>query len=102
MAKKMNKTYTKKLTRNMLIISTIGGFTPYMLSFFGKEPVGEVGIAWITAIAAMTLGYFVRGFKDTRSEKDCEDRSKWLEHIMNVSRETYGSNVEGEGNVSKD
>lgn len=79
---KFTKTYTKKLTRNMLIIGTLGGMMPYVLSFFGKEPVAELGQVWVIGVVAVCLGYFVRGFKDTKSMKDNQYRNKKLEWLM--------------------
>lgn len=55
---------------------------PYILSFFGKEPVSELGQVWVLGIVAVCLGYFVRGFKDTKSMKDNEYRCRRLEALM--------------------
>lgn len=64
------RTLTKKLTRNLLIVGTIGGFMPYILSVFEREPVEQLGIAWVSGVVGIVLGYFVRGYKDTKAE--CE------------------------------
>lgn len=37
-------------------------------------------------IVAVCLGYFVRGFKDTRSQKDCEYREKRAERWESYDR----------------
>ena len=63
----------------MLIIGVIGGLLPYVLSLMDKQPVETIGVAWITEIVAVALGYFVRGFKDTKAEED-----------MKFKRETAG------------
>lgn len=63
-------TWTKYITKYLLIIGVVNGTAPFILSAFGKEPCIEMGIAWVTEIVAVALGYFVRGFKDTKeSEK---------------------------------
>ena len=68
--KRFSITWTKNITRDLLIIGVIGGLTPYILSIFDKQPVETIGVAWITEIVAVALGYFVRGFKDTKAEED--------------------------------
>lgn len=62
-------TWTKNITRILLIVGVIGGIVPYILSAFDKQPVESIGIAWITEIVAVCLGYFVRGYKDTHAEE---------------------------------
>lgn len=79
------KTLTKRITYSLIIIGTIGGFIPYILSLFGREPVEELGIAWVTGVVGVILGYFVRGYKDTKSMKD---------HELEVKKHEKG--VEGE------
>ena len=66
---------TKRITRTLLIIGVIGGLMPYVLAVFDKQPVESMGIAWVTEIVAVCLGYFVRGFKDTaESERIAMER----------------------------
>lgn len=68
--KQFGITWTKKITKWLLIIGVVNGTVPFILSMFDKEPCVEMGIAWVTEIVAVALGYFVRGFKDTKeSEK---------------------------------
>jgi hypothetical protein len=68
--KRFGLTWTKQITKWLLIIGVINGMAPFVLSVFDKEPCVEMGIAWVTEIVAVALGYFVRGFKDTKeSEK---------------------------------
>ena len=68
--KRFGITWTKNITRWLLIIGAVNGTVPFVLSAFDKNPVSEMGIAWVTEIVAVALGYFVRGFKDTKeSEK---------------------------------
>lgn len=70
--RKIGKTYTKILTKHLIWIGIVGGFIPYILSFCDKEPAVELGIAWITEVVAIGLGYFVRGFKDTKAMAEHE------------------------------
>lgn len=83
--KRFTKTYTKRLTRNMLFVGTIGGMMPYILAFYGKEPVSELGQVWVLGVVAVCIGYFVRGFKDTKSMKDDKYRRERLNMIMEES-----------------
>lgn len=80
--KRFTKTYTKKLTRNMLFVGTLGGMMPYVLAFCGKEPVSELGQVWVLGVVAVCIGYFVRGFKDTKSMKDDRYRRERLGVLM--------------------
>lgn len=75
------KTYTKKLTKCMIVVGCISGNIPYVLSYFDKDPVSDIGKAWILGIVAVCIGYFVRGFKDSRSEEDCKYRERCLNEI---------------------
>lgn len=77
--KKFSLTWTKQITRALLILGVMGGMAPYFLSVFDKQPCTEMGIAWVTEIVAVALGYFVRGFKDTKSEEDTRLREKQID-----------------------
>lgn len=74
-----NKTYTKKLTRNVLFIGVINGTMPYILSMMDKDPCVELGQVWVMGIVAVCLGYFVRGFKDTKEIADNDYKYALLE-----------------------
>lgn len=76
------KTLTKRITYSLIVIGTIGGFVPYILALLGREPVEELGIAWVTSIVGVILGYFVRGYKDTKSEKEYELNVRDFERRM--------------------
>lgn len=68
--KQFGITWTKGITKYLLMIGVVNGTIPFILSAFDKDPCVEMGIAWVTEIVAVALGYFVRGFKDTKeSEK---------------------------------
>lgn len=77
--KRFSLTWTKQITRALLILGVMGGMAPYFLSVFDKQPCTEMGIAWVTEIVAVALGYFVRGFKDTKSEEDTRLREKQID-----------------------
>lgn len=63
------KTYTKKAVKALLILGAINGTLPYLFSFLGKEPVAEMGIAWITEIVAVILGYLCKSYFETKAER---------------------------------
>lgn len=86
---KYSKTYTKRITRNLLIIGVINGTLPYVLSLCNKDPVSDLGIVWVQGVVVVTLGYFVRGFKDTKSIAE----SSYIDESV-IS--TGGSKVDGE------
>lgn len=63
------RTYTKTAVKALLILGAINGTLPYLLSFLGKEPVAEMGIAWITEIVAVILGYLCKSYFETKAER---------------------------------
>ena len=67
--KRFGVTWTKNITRILLIVGVVEATAPYILSAFGKEPCETMGAAWVTEIVAVALGYFVRGFKDTKESE---------------------------------
>lgn len=67
--KTYRKTYTKKAVKALLILGAINGTLPYLLSLLGKEPVAEMGIAWITEIVAVILGYLCKSYFETKAER---------------------------------
>lgn len=69
------RTYTKRAVKALLIIGVVNGTMPFILSFFGKEPTAELGIAWITEIVAVILGYMAKAYFETKQERkqDLED-----------------------------
>lgn len=66
MSPKNYSTFTKKAVRWMLIVGSINAMIPFLLSAFGKEPVRELGIAWVTEIVAVIVGYLVKSFSENR------------------------------------
>lgn len=69
------RTYTKRAVKVLLVIGVVNGSLPYVLSFFGKEPVQEMGIAWVTEIVAVILGYLCKSYFETKAQRkqDLED-----------------------------
>ena len=77
--KRFGVTWTKNITRSLLIVGVINGMAPFFLSAFNKEPCTEMGIAWVTEVVAVTLGYFVRGFKDTKEQEQVRLKEKEMD-----------------------
>ncbi len=69
------KTYTKKAVKALLIVGCINAEVPYILSAFGRDPVSELGIAWVTEVVAVILGYLLKAFCETKAKRkqDLED-----------------------------
>lgn len=80
MRKLSRATLTKRITYSMIVIGTIAGFTPFILSLFERDPVTELGIAWVTGVVCTVLGYFIRGFKDTKALKEQKLNERKLEY----------------------
>ena len=81
-------TFTKKIVPFLLVTGVIGAFIPYILSAFGKDTVQAIGLAWITEIVAVILGYYIKSYKETRSEADqrLQDRKQdFKEHVWEES-----------------
>ena len=75
------RTYTKRAVKALLIIGVISAEVPFVLSFLGKEPTAELGIAWITEIVAVILGYLCKSYFETKQERkqDLEDHKANME-----------------------
>lgn len=69
------RTYTKKAVKWLLILGCINGTMPFALSAFGREPVSDMGIAWVTEIVAVILGYLCKAYFETKQgrKQDLED-----------------------------
>lgn len=70
------RTYTKVAVRWLLVLGCVNGTLPFVLSAFGREPVSDMGIAWVTEIVAVILGYLAKSYFETRSQRkqDLEDK----------------------------
>lgn len=73
-------------------MAIISGNIPYILSFLNKEPVSSLGEAWVVSVVAVSLGYLVRGYKDSKAESD--DNYRRVEDGINdgVDGESDNSN----------
>ena len=69
------KTYTKRAVKALLVIGVINAEIPYVLAAFGKNPVETLGVAWITEIVAVILGYMCKAYFETKQQRkqDLED-----------------------------
>lgn len=66
------KTYTKKAVKALLIVGVINAEIPYILALLGKEPCTELGIAWITEVIAVILGYMCKAYFEKKQQKKQE------------------------------
>lgn len=66
--KTRHKTFTKTAVKCLLVLGAVNGTMPFVLSFCGKEPVDAMGIAWITEIVAVILGYLCKSYFETKQE----------------------------------
>ena len=63
------RTYTKRAVKALLIIGVVNGTMPFILSFFGKDTVSEVAIAWIVNDVMVILGYMAKAYFETKQER---------------------------------
>lgn len=69
MLKKIGETYTKRAVFLLLIVGVISSEIPYILSLFGKQPNEALGIAWITEVVAVIIGYMCKAYFETKQEQ---------------------------------
>lgn len=69
------KTYTKRVVKVLLVIGVISAEIPFVLATFGKDTVEALGVAWITEIVAVILGYMCKAYFETKQQRkqDLED-----------------------------
>jgi uncharacterized protein YacL len=63
------KTFTKAAVKALLIIGVIDANIPFLLAFLNKDPCREIGLAFITEIVAVILGYMLKSYFETKQEK---------------------------------
>ena len=63
------KTFTKVAVKALLIIGVIDANIPFVLAFLEKDPCREIGLAFITEIVAVILGYMCKSYFETKQEK---------------------------------
>lgn len=73
------RTFTKVSVRILLIIGVIGGFMPYVLDLCGKEDAYALGIAWVTEIIGVILGYMCKAHFDKNKERENDRIDKEIE-----------------------
>lgn len=85
-------TFTKRAVKWLLILGAINGTAPFILSAFEKDPVAEIGIAWITEIVAVTLGYLLKAYFETKSEKkqDLENYKAVMRYEDDADNDSVG------------
>ena len=62
------KTFTKKAVTFALIVGAVGGLLPFVLSYFEREPVESLGIAWVTEVFAVVIVYCCKSYFETKQE----------------------------------
>jgi hypothetical protein len=67
--KKTFKTFTKVAVKALLIIGVIDANIPFVLALMDKDPCREIGLAFITEIVAVILGYMCKSYFETKQEK---------------------------------
>lgn len=77
------RTFTKVAVRILLILGVINGVIPYLLAAFDKDPVTALGVAWITEIIAVILGYMCKAHFDKNKERENDrlDTLASVEHL---------------------
>ena len=63
------KTFTKVAVKALLIVGVIDANIPFVLAFLEKDPCREIGLAFITEIVAVILGYMCKSYFETKQEK---------------------------------
>ena len=76
-------TYSKKAVKWLLIIGCINGTMPFILSFFNRDPVVDLGRAWVIEIVAVILGYLLKSFNENRqkAKQELEDQQQDFEEF---------------------
>ena len=62
-------TFTKIAVKVLLFVGVINAMIPFLLSAMDKAPVTELGMAWITEIVAVILGYMLKSYHETKQER---------------------------------
>ena len=87
--KKKVRQYTKKWVDIILTVSLIDVQFCFVLAFLGKEQIAEtLGIAIITEIVAIGLGYMLKAFFETNSQKKNELEMERIKRTYEVNKPT--------------
>ena len=93
--KKKVRQYTKKWVDIILTVSLIDVQFCFVLAFLGKEQIAEtLGIAIITEIVAIGLGYMLKAFFETNAQKKNEIEMERIKRTYEVNKPTLESDDE--------
>lgn len=93
--KKKVRQYTKKWVDIILTVSLIDVQFCFILAFLGKDQIAEtLGIAIITEIVAIGLGYMLKAFFETNAQKKNEIEMERIKRIYEVNKPTLESDDE--------
>ena len=91
--------YTKKWVDIILTVSLIDVQMCFVLAFLGKDQIAEtLGIAIITEIVAIGLGYMLKAFFETNSQKKNELEMERIKRTYEVPQ-SKGSFIGDEESV---
>ena len=93
--KKKVRQYTKKWVDIILTVSLIDVQFCFILAFLGKDQIAEtLGIAIITEIVAIGLGYMLKAFFETNAQKKNEIEMERIKRTYEVNKPTLESDDE--------
>lgn len=93
--KKKVRQYTKKWVDIILTVSLIDVQFCFVLAFLGKDQIAEtLGIAIITEIVAIGLGYMLKAFFETNAQKKNEIEMERIKRTYEVNKPTLESDDE--------
>lgn len=96
--RKKVKQYTKKWVDIILTVSLIDVQFCFVLAFLGKDQIAEtLGIAIITEIVAIGLGYMLKAFFETNAQKKNEIEMERIKRTYEVTKPIVESDEESVG-----
>lgn len=71
-------TFTKAAVRILLFFGILNATAPFILSALGREPVTELGTAWLAEIVGVFAVYAIKAYFETKQEakQDLEERKQ--------------------------
>lgn len=95
--KKKVRQYTKKWVDIILTVSLLDVQFCFVLAFLGKDQIAEtLGIAIITEIVAIGLGYMLKAYFETNSQKRNEIEMERIKRTYDVNKMNILSDDENE------
>lgn len=92
--KKKVRQYTKKWVDIILTVSLIDVQLCFVLAFLGKDQIAEtLGIAIITEIVAIGLGYMLKAYFETNSQKKTELEMERIKRTYEVNQSNDNESV---------